>query len=441
MQTAIPSYVQAVLDSLRRAGYQACPVGGCVRDSLLGHVPHDWDIAASSTPLETEQALAGFPCMETGLRHGTVTVLSDGCPVEVTTFRIDGAYSDNRRPDQVTFTRSLPEDLRRRDFTINAMAWDGGLVDLFGGQDDLQAGVVRCVGEPDKRFREDGLRILRALRFASVLDFVVEPQTAKAIHGLCGLLDGIAAERISVELQKLLCGPGAGRILRDFSDVLFRVLPELAAQAGCPQHSPYHDCDVWEHTVRAVEAAPPAPLPRLILLLHDAGKPACRSTGADGVDHFYQHERESARLAAQAARRLRLPARDARTLACAVARHMLPMPPEKPLLRRRLRQFGPEFCFLLLDVQRADVSAQPPCVHGRLELLSKSGEILRALVEEGACFSRAQLAVKGGDLVACGLSGPAVGKALGFLLNAVIEEQCPNEKSALLAYWMRHTEK
>lgn len=441
LQVAIPAYVQVILKVLRRAGYQACPVGGCVRDSLLGKVPHDWDIATSALPMETEQTLAGFSCFETGMRHGTITAISDGHPVEITTFRIDGSYSDHRRPDSVTFTRNLAEDLRRRDFTINAMAWDNGLVDLFGGRADLEAGIVRCVGDPAMRFQEDGLRVLRALRFASVLDFTLAPETSLAVHRLRGLLEDIAAERISEELKKLLCGPGVGRILRQYADVLFTILPMLSAQAGCPQHNPYHNCDVWEHTVRAVEAAPAQPLLRLILLLHDAGKPACRSTGPDGIDHFYRHDRESARLAEQAAHRLRLSSRETRTVSQAVARHMLPMPPERRLLRRRLNQFGLDFCLLLLAVQRADTLAQPPAVHSRLRLLDQSEAILRALVAEDACFSRAQLAVKGDDLVKLGLSGPAIGRALDYLLNAVIEEQCPNEKVALLDYWRQHGEK
>lgn len=441
LQIAIPAYVQVILETLRGAGYQACLVGGCVRDGLLGKTPHDWDIATSALPVETEQALAGFSCLETGMQHGTITALSDGHPVEITTFRIDGSYSDHRRPDSVTFTRSLNDDLRRRDFTINAMAWDNGLVDLFGGRADLKAGIIRCVGDPQMRFQEDGLRVLRALRFASVLDFALAPETTFAVHRLRGLLENIAAERISEELKKLLCGPGVERILRQYADILFTVLPMLSALPGCPQHSPYHNCDAWEHTIRAVEAAPAQPLLRLILLLHDVGKPACRSTGPDGIDHFYRHDREGARLAEQAAHRLRLSGRETQTVTQAVARHMLPMPPEKRLLRRRLHQFGLDFCLLLLAVQRADTLAQPPTVHSRLRLLDQSEAILRKLVAEDVCFSRAQLTVKGGDLVKLGLSGQAIGRALDYLLNTVMEERCPNEKVALLDYWRQHGEK
>jgi tRNA nucleotidyltransferase (CCA-adding enzyme) len=435
MTFSIPAYVQNVLDSLHCAGWQACPVGGCVRDTLLGKVPHDWDIAAESEPEKTEQALHGFSCLETGRKHGTITVLSDGHPVEVTTFRIDGSYSDNRRPDSVIFTRSLPEDLRRRDFTINAMAWDhGALVDLFGGMQDLHSRRIRCVGRPEKRFQEDSLRILRALRFASVLDFQIEAETAAAVHEQKDLLHNVAVERIQAELSKLLCGVGAGRVLMDFSDVVFTILPELAPEKGCPQHSPYHNRDVWEHTIAAVDAAPPELLPRLTMLLHDMAKPACRTTAPDGTDHFYRHAEIGAPKAAAVLHRLHFSNEICRTVTEGVRRHMLFLEPEERILARRLRQFGPDFCFLLLKLQRADTKAQSALVQDRLSLLNQSEQMLKDLLEKQSCFSRKQLAVKGSDLTAHGINGPAVGKALEQLLDAVMDGRCPNEKTALLTY-------
>lgn len=435
MDFKVPQYVQHVLESLHHAGWQACLVGGCVRDVLLGRTPNDWDIAAASEPRQTEQALKQFTCLETGMQHGTVTVLSDGHPVEVTTFRIDGSYSDNRRPDSVSFTRSLPEDLRRRDFTINAMAWENGApVDLFGGMRDLAAKTIRCVGEPSVRFAEDGLRILRALRFASVLDFQIEPETAAAVHRQRKLLKNIAAERISTELFKLLCGPGVGRVLAEFRDVIFTIIPELAGQDGCPQHSPYHCFDVWMHTVKAVEAAPPQLLPRLTMLLHDIGKPYCRTTEADGTDHFYRHAEVGAPLAEKVLHRLRFSSEICQMVTQGVKRHMLFLKPEERLLGRRLRQLGPEFCFFLLELQRADTKAQSQAVRERLAVLDESEAILRRLLEQQACFSRKQLAVKGSDLTALGLSGPAVGSALELLLDAVMDERCQNEKAALLQF-------
>lgn len=439
MNLAIPAPVQAVLQSLRAAGYQACPVGGCVRDTLLGHKPHDWDVTTAATPEQAEAALAAFRCLETGKKHGTITALSAGMPIEVTTFRIDGAYSDNRRPDSVRFTRSLAEDLQRRDFTINAMAWDQGLVDPFHGQCDLSAGVIRCVGAPERRFQEDGLRVLRALRFASVLDFTVEPLTAHAVHQQRGLLRHIAVERVQAELGKLLCGPGAGRVLREFADVCFVCLPELAPLYACPQAGPYHCYDAWGHTAAAVDAAPPDAVLRLTMLLHDAGKPACRTRGADGLDHFYGHEHLSAQLAATALRRLRFPAQTCRLVQQAVALHMLPLPPQARLLKRRLRQNGPDLCRLLLQVKRADTLAQAPAVYGRLQALQQAQALLSDLLARQPCFTRAQLAVKGGDLVSLGLRGPAIGRALEALLDAVVEGRCANEKEALLHYWRQRS--
>jgi len=437
----IPDYVQKTLISLRTAGWQACLVGGCVRDTLLHRTPNDWDIASASTPGQTECALAAFPCLETGVQHGTVTVLSDGHPVEVTTFRTDGTYSDNRRPDSVSFTRSLPEDLRRRDFTINAMAWDNGtLVDLFGGFSDLKAGVVRCVGSPDVRFQEDGLRILRALRFASVLDFSIAPETTAAVHRQRGLLKKIAAERIGAELGKLLCGPGAARVLRDFSDVLFTILPELAPQKGCPQRSPYHSYDVWEHTLHAVQAAPPEVPIRLTMLLHDIGKPACHTTDETGTDHFYRHESVGSEMVGPVLKRLRCSAKLSRQVQEGIRRHMLFMEPDEHILKRRLRQFGPNFCLFLLQVQRADTAAQSAAVQDRLRVLDQTEALLRKLLQQQACFSRAQLAVKGNDLTALGLHGAEVGEALSFLLEAVISGRCPNEKQALLTIWQEKSQ-
>ena len=246
-----------LLTALRRAGCQAYPVGGCVRDSLLGREPADWDLATSALPEQTEAALAGYRLVETGLKHGTVTALTDGGPVEITTFRTDGAYHDGRHPDRVAFVPSLEEDLARRDFTVNAMALapDGTVIDLYGGREDLAAGLIRCVGEPSRRFGEDALRILRALRFASKLDFAIEPETARRALADRALLDRVSRERVMAELSGILTGPGAGRVLRQYGPVIFQVIPELAPQAGFDQKNPNHIHDIWTHTTMAVDAA------------------------------------------------------------------------------------------------------------------------------------------------------------------------------------------
>ena len=281
----IPSYVSCLIQKLSDAGYRTAAVGGCVRDSLLKREPHDWDLATAA-PWQTVKALFSdsFPVIETGTQHGTVTVLSEGHPIEVTTFRIDGSYSDGRHPDYVHFTDDLEQDLSRRDFTINAMAFDGGhLIDPFGGRDDLSLRIIRCVGDPKMRFQEDALRMLRALRFSSSLGFTIEEQTASAIHKQAAALSLISAQRIFSELQKLLCGSNVKEVLLGFSDVFAYILPELTPLFGLPQNTPHHRYDVWEHTVQTVANVPPCPHMRFAALFHDMGKAACRSTDANGI--------------------------------------------------------------------------------------------------------------------------------------------------------------
>ena len=297
-----------ILDTLERAGHQAVLVGGCVRDALLGREPHDYDAAVSAPPEEILAACRSkFKCIPTGLAHGTVTVVHSGLPVEVTAFRKEGTYSDHRHPDRVEYTSRLEEDLARRDFTVNAMAWDrSGLIDPFGGQADLAAGVIRCVGEPDRRFQEDALRVLRGLRLAAQLDFRLEGETAAAIRRNTPLLSYVAWERIQAEFLRLLCCPGAERILLDFPETVCQIVPELTPAVGFDQKNPHHCYDVYTHSVKALGQVRPEPALRLAALLHDIGKPACFSLDGQGVGHFYGHEGESARLAEQAAARLRL---------------------------------------------------------------------------------------------------------------------------------------
>ena len=288
-----------ILRALTNAGYEAYLVGGCVRDLLRGVPPHDWDICTSARPEETEACFAGQRVIETGLKHGTVTVIEGGEPYEVTTYRAEGPYSDRRRPDFVRFVSDLEEDLARRDFTMNAIAMDldGTLRDPFGGANDIQAGLIRCVGEPARRFQEDGLRVMRALRFAAVFGFRIEEATARAIHEHRAVLDQVAVERVNTELCRLLPVPGAGDVLRQYPDVLCRFWPELAPLVTMKQNNPWHCWDGWEHTIHAVEAAPADVTLRLAMLLHDIGKPDCKSTDETGIDHFYGHPAVSAQMA------------------------------------------------------------------------------------------------------------------------------------------------
>lgn len=443
MIVKIPPGVDSILQILTQNGFDACVVGGCVRDSLLGKKPKDWDVATSAVPEETEKALAGFPVIETGLKHGTVTVLAASLPVEVTTYRIDGAYSDGRRPDRVTFTRLLREDLSRRDFTINALAFrrTGELVDEFGGREDLRGRVVRCVGDPDLRFREDGLRILRALRFASVLDFSIDAETSRSIHENRAMLDGIARERIRAEFVQLLCGPGAERVLRDWRDVIAQFIPEITASFGFLQNNPHHVYDVWEHTLKSVSAAPPDPVLRLTMFLHDLGKPLCYTEDKNGVGHFYGHAAKSASMAGAILKRLRFDRKTEETVAMLVRRHDLPLFDDEKSLRRRLNRLGETNLNRLLTVRAADTLAKSPEDRNRLGQLDRTRAALERILSERQCFSLRDLAVHGGDLIAAGVpEGEEVGRTLRALLGAVIDGKCPNEREKLLQYAKRRKE-
>ena len=361
---------------------------------------------------------------------------SMGGGIAAATYRVDGGYSDHRRPDSVTFTRSLRADLLRRDFTMNALAYNPqtGLVDICGGAEDLARGVVRCVGEPERRFREDGLRILRALRFASVLGFTIEPETAAAIHRCAELLRYLAAERMLSELTKLLCGQNAGAVLREFSDVLAVPIPELRPMFGFAQHNPHHDRDVWQHTVAVVEHIPPEPVLRWAALLHDVGKPPCFSLADDGVGHFYGHAAKSTELADAILTRLRMDTAGRTRITQLIRYHDLPIAPEAKPIRRLMHKLGVEPVRQLFALHIADTCGQSTVCAGRVQTYQEAGRVLDALLAADACFSLRDLAVNGSDLLALGLRGRAVGAALQACLDAVMDERVANEREALLAY-------
>ena len=431
---SIPGPVREILETLETAGHRAWCVGGCIRDALLGRTPKDWDVTTAARPEET-MALFGDRAVPTGLRHGTVTVKTATGGVEVTTLRRDGIYRDHRRPESVTFTDSLEKDLRRRDFTVNAMAADlaGNLRDPLGGRADLAAGVLRCVGNPDRRFGEDALRILRGLRFASQLGFALHPDTAAAVHRNRTLLGDIAPERIWTELKKLVTGDRAAEVLRDYPDVVGVFWPELLPMVGLDQRNRHHCYDVWEHTLHALAAVKPEVELRLTMLLHDIGKPNCYTMDEKGQGHFYGHPAESARLVETMLRRLRADTATTETVVRLVAWHDRNIPRTRPGVARALAELGEGDLQRLLDVKRADNLAQAPACRAMQGEIDKAERILNQLLEENACVSLRQLAVNGRDLLALGLSGPAVGAALQKLLDAVLEETLPNERAALLA--------
>ena len=431
-----PPVVGEALRRLEARGFRAWCVGGCVRDSLLGKAPSDWDIATSALPQETKACFAGERLVEAGAAHGTIAwVPSGGNPIEITTFRSDGAYTDGRHPDSVAFSRRLEDDLSRRDFTVNAMAWhpQRGLVDLFHGQEDLSAGLLRCVGEPARRFSEDALRILRCLRFSSQLGFAIHPDTARALWEKRELLLALSHERVREELTKLLCGQGAAAVLRQYAAVVFTVLPELAPMKGCAQETPYHCFDVWEHTLHAVDYAPQQGDLRWAALLHDAGKPGRKTRSADGVAHFYGHPPESGRIARQLLTRLRFSNKERDWIAALVDHHEDAMPMGEAHLKGLLGRYGERFVFTLFQLQEADMSAKAPGVFARrLPDLEESRALARAILERGDCLTLGDMALTGEDLKALGVApGPEMGKLLRRLLEAVQRGEAANTPAAL----------
>ena len=436
MRSDIPTGARHVLQTLTGAGFEAYLVGGCVRDLLRGVAPHDWDICTSALPEETEACFAGQRIIETGLKHGTVTVLEGGEPYEITTYRTEGPYSDSRRPDFVRFVPSLEQDLARRDFTMNAIAMDldGNLRDPFGGAEDIRAGLIRCVGEPDQRFQEDSLRVMRALRFAAVFDYEIEGRTAQAIHENRAMLDRVAAERINVELCKLLEGKCAGDVLRQYPDVFCQFWPQLGPLVTLEQHNPWHRWGGWEHTIRAVEAVPADVTLRLTMLLHDIGKPSCKSTDEQGIDHFYGHPAVSARLADQMLRALKFDNKTRERVVLLVERHDAQLPPRSQVIRRWLNRLGPEAFFQLLEVKRADNMGQAPeKVRNRLAELDKIKAKAEQILAQRQCLTLKDLAVDGRDVMAAGVApGPEVGRVLEGLLELVLSEDIPNEREILI---------
>lgn len=430
----IPAFARQGLERLEQAGFESWLVGGCVRDLLLGEEPGDYDLATAALPDQTEEVFAGERVLETGKRHGTVTVLLEGVPLEITTFRVDGGYSDARHPDKVTFTRSLREDAARRDFTVNAMAYhpSRGLWDGFGGREDLAAGVIRCVGRPETRFREDALRILRAVRFAAVLGFALEPGTAQAAEETAPLLSQIAPERIWTELCKLLCGKDAGTVLKTYPRILGAVIPELLPMTGFDQRNIHHCFDLLGHTAAAVDAAPRELGLRLAMLLHDIGKPDTFSLGPDGQGHFYGHARRSVELTGSILRRLRCPNRVRERVETLVRYHDTPLAPDSRQVRRWLNKLGEETFFDLIAVHRADTLALAPVFRSRVQTLEETAGLARTILAEAPCLTLRDLAVNGHDLMALGYEGPGIGQALRGLLDRVLDGSLPNQRQALL---------
>lgn len=437
MRIQLPEKVKFIIDTITEAGFEAFAVGGCIRDSILGREPNDWDITTSAKP---QQVKALFRrTIDTGIAHGTVTVMLDKEGFEVTTYRIDGEYEDSRHPKEVTFTSNLVEDLKRRDFTINAFAYNDtvGLVDAFEGLQDIKDGVIRCVGNAEERFSEDALRILRAIRFSAQLGYTIEESTKAAITKLAGNLRHISAERIQVELTKLLVSPHP-----DFLQIAYEtgvtavVLPELDACMETPQNHPHHCMSVGMHTLYSITQVSPQKELRLAMLLHDIGKPATLEVDEEGITHFHGHQPVSAEMAKEILKRLRFDNDTISTVTRLVEFHDYGngVVPDLRIVRRAVNKIGEDIMPLLFQVRRADVLAQSDFQREeKLTLLEKWQQLFEEVLEKKQCISMKMLAVNGSDLIGLGMKpGKEMGEVLKELLNYVLDHPEDNVKEILL---------
>lgn len=436
----LPDYVLTLINRLEAEGFEAYAVGGCVRDILMGEEPNDYDITTNAKPEDIKRCFSDYPTILVGEKHGTVCVVSGDENVEITTYRIDGEYKDSRHPETVTFTSSLKEDLARRDFTINAIAYSPslGIYDPFGGADDIKSKIIRCVGRADKRFDEDALRMLRALRFSSVLGFDIDEEAQASIHKKSTDLNKISVERIFSELCKLICGKNVKSVLCEFSDVISVIVPELKQTVGFEQKNIHHCFDVYTHTANVVEKCPPDRDLRLAALFHDAGKPSCFFMGDDGQGHFYGHAAVSEELSNAALTRLKAP-NNAKKLVCELVRlHDRDVVNTKKSLKRLLSGISEEAARRIFLLKKADNLSLAPEYHCRVEDLTKTEEEMYAIMENNECVSHKSLAISGRDLIELGLpQGKKLGEVKKSILSAVIDGEVENEKTVLVAYAKR----
>lgn len=438
LEIEIPQGAAWVLEQLRDAGYEAYVVGGCVRDSLLHRMPDDWDITTSAKPEDTKRIFRRT--VDTGIQHGTVTVMVDRTGYEVTTYRIDGEYADGRHPEHVTFTASLLEDLKRRDFTINAMAYSPaeGLVDEFDGIGDINRRVIRAVGDPVQRFTEDALRMMRAIRFSAQLDYRIDEDTREGIRLLAPNLQKVSAERIRVELEKLLLSEHPEELKEAYELGLLRqFLPELSECMECGQNNPHHCLSVGDHILCAVKAARRDKVLRLALLLHDIAKPQVKTTDENGIDHFHGHAARSAALADRILRDLKYDNQTREAAVRLIAWHDRNLGDSLPEIRKSISELGEEWFLPLLEVKTSDVEAQSDYQRdeklGKIEYWRNAFEEIRCA---GDCLSLKDLAVSGKDLIAAGAApGREIGRILHEMLEEVLREPAHNTREYLLEKW------
>lgn len=433
----IPDGARYIIESIQAAGYEAYVVGGCVRDCVLGREPQDWDITTSARPEQVKELFDHT--IDTGLQHGTVTVMQNRTGYEVTTYRIDGKYEDSRHPKEVAFTPDLREDLRRRDFTVNAMAYndEAGLVDIFGGMEDIRNGVIRCVGNAAERFGEDALRMLRAIRFSAQLDYRIDEQAQEGIRRLAPTLRNISAERIQAELVKILTSPHPDRLREAYRLGITEIfLPEFDRAMETEQNHPHHRFSVGEHILHSLSEARPDKILRLAMLLHDIGKPAVRTTDEAGITHFHGHAAVSADMAKQILRRLKF---DNDTIAM-VSRLVMyhdyghDIDPTMRVLRHAINRIGEDAFPMLFEVKYADICAQSDYLRReKLERLEAWKRMYAEVIRQKQCVTLKELAVSGSDLIAAGMKpGREMGDVLQKLLELVLEEPSLNTREELM---------
>ncbi|MFI3243659.1 MAG: HD domain-containing protein [Akkermansia sp.] len=431
----VPAHAKVVLDLLEAAGFEAYVVGGCVRDSLLGLTPLDWDVCTKASPQESLRVFADYHCIKTGLQHGTITVMVNKQPVEVTTYRLDGTYSDNRHPDAVQFVSDLREDLARRDFTVNAMAYSPtrGLVDCFNGQQDLQARLIRCVGVATERFEEDGLRIMRALRFASRFGFALDAETTKAIRSGRELLLNVSVERIYKELKGVLVGSGARSMMMYFPEVFRIILPELEPMIDFEPHNKHHAYALWEHTAHAVAAIPADDVLRLAALFHDCGKPATYQVALNDEGSYIGHAHEGYLIAQKALRRLKSDNASMDAVTTLVANHMAVLPTRRAGMRHLIGRLGLPALKQLFQLKRASLKAQQSSNYpDRLQEITIAEDLMEEVLALPACYTIKDLAITGNDLIAMGMKpGPDMKRVLDMLLLRVQDEALNNDLESL----------
>ncbi len=437
IRICVPKHAQRAIDILESNGFEAYCIGGCVRDSLMGKEPSDWDICTSCKPNNLKELFCGYKLIETGLKHGTVTVVIDSKKLEITTFRKDSSYLNHRSPQSIEYVSALNDDLSRRDFTINSLAYNKrtGLIDKFGGLNDIKQKTIRCVGEPYTRFEEDALRILRAVRFASTLGFSIDEKTKSALSEQVNLLDFISAERIRDELLKLLTGKAVLSVLLEYKKIIFHIIPELRKCDLTPQNTPHHCYNVYEHIAHSVSSIEPLPYLRMMMLLHDIGKPDTLKTDENGISHFKTHQTVGSQMAEKILNRLRFSNKDTKYICALIAQHDNRFPAADKSVKKFLSKFGEDFFVDYVKVRIADIYAQSDYKRDeKLSLIFSVKAIGEKAIKSEFPLTLKDLNIDGNDLKAIGLTGNKIGKALNEILSLVIEGRLSNNKRELIKF-------